>query len=51
MTTITVQPVREDLSFGKIYEYKFSTSEIKDPLIEAVHKAGWGWRGVSFGKL
>jgi hypothetical protein len=41
----------EDLSFGKIYEYSFSTSEIKDPLIKAAHAAGWGWRGVAFGKL
>ena len=41
----------EDLSFGKIYSYKFSTSEIKDPLIKAAHESGWGWRGVAFGKL
>lgn len=47
----TVYAFREDLSFGKVYEYSFSTSEIKGPLIEAAHKAGWGWRGVSFGKL
>lgn len=47
----TVYAFREDLSFGKIYDYKFSTSEIKGPLIEAAHEAGWGWRGVAFGKL
>ncbi len=41
----------EDLSFGKIYSYKFDTSEIKDPLVEAAHAGGWGWRGVAFGKL
>lgn len=41
----------EDLSFGKIYEYSFSTSEIKGPLIKAAHAGGWGWRGVAFGKL
>lgn len=41
----------EDLTFGKIYSYKFATPEIKDPLREAAQKAGWGWRGVAFGKL
>jgi hypothetical protein len=47
----TVYAFREDGSFGKIYDYKFDTSEIKNPLTEAAHKAGWGWRGVAFGKL
>jgi hypothetical protein len=42
---------REDGSFGKIYDYRFDTSEIKTPLVEAVHEAGWGWRSVAFGKL
>lgn len=41
----------EDLSFGKVYEYRFRTSEIKDPLIAAAQAAGWGWKGVAFGKL
>ena len=38
-------------SFGEVYRYKFSTAEIKTPLQDAVIKAGWVWRGVSFGKL
>lgn len=38
-------------SFGQVYRYKFSTAEIKTPLQDAVTKAGWIWRGVSFGKL
>jgi hypothetical protein len=37
--------------FGQVYRYMFSTAEIKTPLQEAVTKAGWTWRGVSFGKL
>ena len=41
----------DDLSFGKVYEYRFKTSEIKDPLIAAAQAAGWGWKGVAFGKL
>ena len=47
----TVYAFREDLSFGKVYEYRFSTPEMKDPLGEAALQAGWGWRGVAFGKL
>lgn len=42
---------REDLSLGKIYEYRFATKEIKEPLQETVTRSGWGWKGVSFGKL
>jgi hypothetical protein len=48
----TVYAFREDLqSYGKIYDYRFNTSEIKDPLIAAAHKAGWGWKSVAFEKL
>ncbi len=42
---------KEDLSFGQVYEYHFKTSEIKTPLQDAAAKAGWGWKGVAFGKL
>jgi hypothetical protein len=42
---------REDASYGKVYEYRFSTAELKDPLIEAAHQCGWDWRAVAFGKL
>ncbi|CAN5387983.1 hypothetical protein BH10PSE1_BH10PSE1_15370 [soil metagenome] len=41
----------EDLSWGKVYEYRFNTDEIKKPLVDAAREAGWGWRGVAFGKL
>ena len=41
----------EDLTYGKVYEYRFSTKELKTPLIEAASAAGWGWKGVAFGKL
>jgi hypothetical protein len=47
----TVYAFREDGSFGKVYDYRFDTSEIKGPLIEAAHAAGWGWKSVAFGKL
>jgi len=42
---------KEDLSFGQVYEYHFKTAEIKTPLQDATAKAGWGWKGVAFGKL
>lgn len=42
---------REDLSYGKVYEYRFNTKELKAPLTEAALAAGWGWKGVAFGKL
>ena len=41
---------RSDGSFGKVVDYRFDTSEMKAPLIAAAHRAGWGWRGVAFGK-
>lgn len=41
----------EDLSYGKIYQYRFDTRELKTPLIAAAQAAGWGWKGVAFGKL
>ena len=42
---------KEDLSFGQVYEYRFKTSEIKDPLQKLAADNGWGWKGVAFGKL
>ena len=48
----TAYAFKEDLSgWGKVYEYRFRTSEIKDPLQEAAGQCGWGWKGVAFGKL
>lgn len=41
----------DDLSFGKVYDYRFKTSEIKDPLVATAQAAGWGWKGVAFAKL
>jgi hypothetical protein len=42
---------REDASYGQVYDYRFNTKELKAPLIEAAQAAGWGWKGVAFGKL
>ena len=52
ISTETVYAFREeDLSWGKVYSYNFNTDEIRKPLIAAAKEAGWGWRGVAFGKL
>jgi hypothetical protein len=48
----TAYAFKEDLSgYGKVYQYKFQTNEIKDPLVEVAQQNGWGWKGVAFGKL
>ncbi len=37
--------------FGEVYQYRFSTGELKSPLKQAVTDSGWIYRGVTFGKL
>lgn len=41
----------EQLQFGQVYNYRFDTSEIKDPIRDVVVEHGWTYRGVTFGKL
>lgn len=41
----------EDLTYGKVYEYRFNSQELKGPLREVALAAGWGWKGVAFSKL
>lgn len=38
----------EEGEFGRVYNYNFRSSEIRDPLREAVTGHGWGWKAVSF---
>ena len=38
----------EQGDFGQVYNYKFRSSEIKDPLRDVVTEHGWGWKAVSF---
>jgi hypothetical protein len=47
----TAYGFKEDLGLGKIYEYRFATKELKEPLQTAVTNSGWAWKGVAFGKL
>jgi hypothetical protein len=41
----------EELKPGEVYNYRFSTNEIKKPIQEVVAACGWGYKGVAFGKL
>lgn len=41
----------EELQYGQVYKYRFSTKELKSPLQEVVSDHGWRWRPVAFGKL
>jgi hypothetical protein len=47
----TAYAFTEELAPGQVYNYRFNTKEMKGPLQAAVAAAGWGWRGVAFGKL
>ena len=41
----------EKLSVGEIYNYRFNTAELKQPLQKAVAANGWRWSPVAFGRL
>lgn len=41
----------ETLAPGQVYNYRFSTKEIKKPIQDAVTACGWTYRGVAFGRL
>jgi len=47
----TAYAFTEELKPGVVYNYRFSTNEIKKPIQEAVAACGWGYKGVAFGKL
>lgn len=40
----------ETLAPGQVFNYRFATKELKQPLQEAVTRCGWTYRGVAFGK-
>lgn len=37
--------------FGEVYNYRFDTDELKNPLQDVVTSSGWTWRAVTFGDL
>ncbi len=41
----------EELRPGEVYNYRFSTGELKTPIQGAVTGCGWTYKGVTFGKL
>ena len=47
----TAYAFTEQFAPGQVYNYRFSTAEIKKPIQEAVAACGWKYKGVAFGKL
>lgn len=47
----TAYAFTEQFAPGQVYNYRFSTSEIKKPIQEVVAACGWKYKGVAFGKL
>ena len=47
----TAYAFTETLAPGQVYNYRFSTKEIKQPIQDAVTGCGWTYQGVAFGKL
>ena len=41
----------ETLAPGQIYNYRFATKELKQPIQTAVTQSGWTYKGVAFGNL
>ena len=41
----------ETFAPGQVYNYRFDTRELKQPIQEAVTSCGWTYKGVAFGKL
>ncbi len=41
----------EELKPGVIYNYKFETGEIKNPVIDVILAGGWSFKPVAFGSL
>jgi hypothetical protein len=47
----TAYAFTEELQLGQVYQYRFSTNEMKKPIQEVVTSCGWTYKGVAFGKL
>ncbi len=47
----TAYAFTEELKPGQVYNYRFSTNEIKKPLKKVIEECGWKYKGIAFGKL
>lgn len=47
----TAYAFTEQLDYGQVYNYRFATKELKEPITQVVTGNGWTYRGVAFGKL
>lgn len=47
----TAYAFTETGEYGEVYNYRFDSGELKQPLQDAVTGAGWLWRGIAIGEL
>ena len=47
----TAYAFTEELKPGQVYNYRFSTNEIKKPLKKVIEECSWKYKGIAFGKL
>ncbi|MFZ3166453.1 MAG: hypothetical protein WA130_02475 [Candidatus Methanoperedens sp.] len=33
--------IKEDMTLGKVYEYKFDVNRVRDPIVKAIEDSGW----------
>lgn len=33
--------IKEDLTLGKVYEYKFDVNRVRDPIVKTIEESGW----------
>src|SRR3989338_711589 len=46
MSSESAYAFTEDLGYGKVYDYKFATDEIKKPLQKVILDSGWTYKGI-----
>ena len=47
----TAYAFTEEFRPGQVYNYRFSTKELKEPIQDAVTECGWTYKGIAFAKL
>ena len=47
----TAYAFTEEFQPGQVYNYRFSTKELKEPIQDAVTECGWTYKGIAFAKL
>ena len=47
----TAYAFTEELKPGQVYNYRFSTNEIKKPIKAVIEACGWKYKGIASGKI